>query len=137
MKQPKHPNLNYSPKLKAVMEEIKPILAKHDLAGCVFLYDNDKGEYFHRLDTKKGVIRMQKTPEGELLRFRSKLADFNGDKEAQKQATEHSVGTLRVLCDMMGNSFMMLEGVYQQISQHIDIEHTEGVHTPHEESELQ
>jgi len=69
--------MQYSPKLKVAMEEIKAILAKNDIAGMVLLHTPGHGEYFIKVDPTYSCAFI----ENEKLRIRSKLAEYGGDRK--------------------------------------------------------
>lgn len=66
--------MQFDPKLKVAMEEIKAVLKKHDIAGVVVLHNNDgpghgHGEYAMVLDPSyscaslnEGMVRLKELP---------------------------------------------------------------------------
>lgn len=70
--------MQYSPKLKKAMELIKDILKDNDIAGIVVLHTPGHSEFLMGLETSYSCAKF----EGDTLRVKAKLADFNGDKEA-------------------------------------------------------
>lgn len=114
----------YSPKLKEAMEQIQKILKANDIAGLCILYDRGFGEFLNHLETSNSVFFYEQTQDGLAVRFRSKLEDFGGDREAQRKATEYSVGYLRICLDIMAMQTIVYKQVYNHISQRMDIEHS-------------
>lgn len=93
----KQPEPTFSPKLRDARDQINVILKENDIAAVVVLYEEGMSEFNLHVETTKSCIRL----EGDALRFRSKLADFNGDKEAQHASTEYTVGMIRHFMDLV------------------------------------
>lgn len=117
----------YSEKLKLAMAEIKAILEREDIAAHVVLYHEHLSEYLLKIDPSWSVAYF----ENEGIRFRSKLADFDGDRAKQQEATTVSVGMLRHFIDLLSRDAYLLMRVLDALADQFEIEHTDGVHTPH------
>ncbi len=77
-------------KLKVAMQEVKAILAKHDIAGVIFLQSATHAEFLYHFNASWSCVRLE---EDGKCRFKSKLADYP-DRQTQKEAAEASLGTL-------------------------------------------
>lgn len=51
--------MQFSPKLKTAMEEIKAILQKHDIAGYVVIHTPGFSEYLNHLDTSYSCAKAE------------------------------------------------------------------------------
>ncbi len=76
------------------INEIKEILAKHDLAGFVIVSSMDDVAYLRKIDPTWSCAWMEETgPDRQVtVRIRSKLEDYGGDKERQKREIEATTG---------------------------------------------
>lgn len=54
--------MQYSPKLKIAMDEIKQVLKKHDIAGFVVLHTPGFTEYLNRVDPSYSSTFMDENP---------------------------------------------------------------------------
>lgn len=116
-----------SKKLQLAMSEIKEILQRHDIAGYVVLYESHLSAYLLEITPSWGVTFVQDGG----IRFRSKLEDFAGDRNAQRKATELSVGMLRHFADLTMRDASVFETILRELNRRLDIEHSDAVHTPH------
>jgi len=119
--------LNYSPKLKEAMAEIKAILKKHDIAGHVVLHEPGFSEYLLAIEPSWSLLRFDKNQ----IRFRSKLEDFTGDRDAQHQASENTVSLIKHFVDVLNRDAGIFEDLHKILLKHWKITHSEGVHTGH------
>jgi len=118
--------VDYSPKLKEAMAEIKAVLEKHDIAGYVVLYENHLQEFLLKIDPSWSLCFFEEKDDKVGIRFRSKLADFGGDRAAQKNATEVSTGMLRHFADACLRDARIFEMVLSMLAEHFEITHTGG-----------
>lgn len=119
--------LVYSPKLKEAMAEIKAILTKHDIAGHVLLHEPGFSEYLLAVEPSWSVLQLIDGG----VRIRSKLVDFNGDKDAQHKASESTASLIRIFADLLERDSILFEKMHDILMEHWDITHTQGIHTPH------
>lgn len=119
----------YSDKLKLAMAEIKEVLTRHDIAGHVVLYDEHLSEYLLHVGPTWSVLRIEDGG----LRFRSQIAEFGGDADARRKATELTTGMLRHFADLLMRDWMHFEKMLQSLAEHFVIEHSDPSHTPHRE----
>lgn len=88
--------MQYSPKLKKAMSEIKDILHKHDIAGLVVLHTPGYGEYL--MELSPSYSRLKIDPEKGFMRFKAKLEDdFKGDKKAMEKAVAETCNMLSII----------------------------------------
>lgn len=70
------------------------ILKKHDLAAMVIVMDQSNSAFIRRIDPTWSCAWMEEVEgkDGFLVRIRSKLVDYGGDKERQKAEVEATTG---------------------------------------------
>jgi hypothetical protein len=123
--------LDYSPKLKEAMAEIKAVLKKHDIAAHVLLHEPGYSEYLNAIEPSWSLIRI--VDDG--IRVRSKLLeDFGGDKEAQHKASEATASLIRHFADVLYRDAEVFESLHAMLIKHWDITYSGGVHTPHRDN---
>lgn len=113
------------PKLVAVMEEIKQVLAKHDLAGLVMISSPSSIEYLHHFPS---WVCITINDEG-FVRFKSKAVDYP-DEATQKKVLQDSVGTIAGFMDTARVQADMLEKLLQQVGKSIKFDHITRRDTP-------
>jgi hypothetical protein len=85
--------MQYSPKLKKAMEEIKAVLNKHDIAASVILHTPGFTEYLNHVDTSYSCV----TIEGNKLRIQTK-----GRSHQHKTDSVNMVSHFAEVSTMMG-----------------------------------
>jgi hypothetical protein len=68
--------MQYSPKLKKAMEEIKSIVKRHDIAAHVVLHTPGHSEFWFEISPSYSCAKL----EGDNVRFKAKTADFGAIK---------------------------------------------------------
>lgn len=71
--------MQYSPKLKKAMEEIKQILSENDIAGFVMLHTPGYSEYLNQVSPSYSCAKL----EAGQLRFKVKSAEVGKEKAKQ------------------------------------------------------
>jgi hypothetical protein len=119
--------MQYSPKLKKAMQEIQDILSKHDIAGVVVIHTPGHTEYLNKLDPTYSCV----TFTGDKLRFKSQLADYNGDKTAWKQKTADSVDMMHGISMTLGRLSLPLMDMSAELDSQLIIERGPSGHSSH------
>lgn len=120
--------MQYSPKLKRALEQIKKIVDDNDIAALVFLHTPGYGEYLVKVDPSYSVAKI----EGDQLRVKAKLKeDFNGDKEAWVRKTTDTSNMLMVFSETCGPAIHVIMQMSQELDKRIDAEHDGAGHTSH------
>lgn len=120
--------MEYSPKLKKAMQEIKAVIEKYDIAALVVLHTPGNSEYLLELSPTYSCAKF----EGNNLRIRAKLVDdFKGDKKAHKQKLTDTSNMLSSLSETGGRTILSLMDVSDKLDKIIDAEHFGGGHTSH------
>ena len=107
-------------KLKTAAEEIKEILNKHDIAASMVLHTPGHGEFLNHILTSYSCAYQY---EDESIRFYSKREDFDTQEEQFKQQ-ESTANILRILTDLIGRNFMMLEPLSKKFDELTNAEHS-------------
>ncbi len=71
--------MQYSPKLKRVMEEIKTILKQNDIAGFVVIHTPGYSEFLNHVETSYSCAKIQ----GDEVRLKLKAAEVGLEKAKQ------------------------------------------------------
>lgn len=119
--------MQYSPKLKTAMEEIKAILAKHDIGAMVVLHTPGHSEFLNKIDPSYSCIIQT----GDHIRFRSKLADYDGDKQAWQNKTTDSLNLLQCITETAGHVLIPLFDLTDKLSRSLDAEKGGGNFSSH------
>lgn len=118
--------MQYSPKLKLAMEEIKQVLKKYDIGACVMLHTHGFMEYLNHIDPSYSAIS-QPVQGG----FRIKADSRTIGKE---RADELAHGTADLMLAYRKHSGMMKEvsdGILHALSGSYDITDNSGNHSGH------
>lgn len=107
------------PKLKAAMEEIKPILAKYDIAAICLLASNSHMEFYRALTPTWACTSM--SPEG-FFRIKWKRAEFP-DQESYRRAAENTIGMLAGFMDAARNESDQMANILRMIGGKVKFSH--------------
>jgi hypothetical protein len=77
--------MEYAPKLKTAMEEIKAVLKKHDIAGFVVLHTPGFSEFLNHLVTSYSCAEME--PSGDGVHIQLKASQL-GPEKAERIAND-------------------------------------------------
>ena len=119
--------MQYSPKLKKAMAQIKTILDENDIAGSVVLHTPGFAEYLIKVDPTYACTKV----EGDMVRIKAKLVDFNGDKEAWSKKITDTVNMLECLAESNGRNALNIYSVLDELNKKLDIESGTSSHTSH------
>ena len=115
------------PKLLRVRAEIEAILQREDIAAHVILHNApDQAEIFLRLDPSYSKLyRYQSLPHGVIYRLNSKVADYGGDREAQKRDLEATANMASCFAEILRMSALTMKAMSNQVDAA-----TGAVHSP-------
>jgi hypothetical protein len=121
--------MQYSPKLKKAMEEIKMILLKYDIGAMVVLHTPGHSEYLLRIDPSYSCAKF----EGDsLIRVKAKLKeDFFGNKEMWTQKVTDTSNMLTLLSEVAMRQGLSLADISKIVDEKVNAEHSGGDHTSH------
>jgi hypothetical protein len=110
--------MQYHPKLKKAMEQIKAIIEENDIAGTVVLHTPGWGEFYAKLDPSYSCAKI----EGEHLRVRAKLQeDFSGDKAAWEKKVSDTYNMFEHLIELGGRQLLPLMNVQEVLQQSVEV----------------
>lgn len=118
--------MQYNPKLKKAMEEIKSILKKYDVGAVVVLHLPGSSEYFNRLNPSYSCV----IQEGDNIRIRARAKeDFGGDYKARDIKIANTSNMLNLLGITAGSQALAITEVSQQFDKIVDADHTDLGHS--------
>lgn len=116
------------------MEQIKQIIKENDIGAHVVLHLPGDCETYSKMDPTYSCCFKQHTPEGQMLRIRSKLVDYGGDQEAQKKQLSETLNMLQFLAVKTGEFSVSIMNLIDIIdTKHMEIATTEGTESTHEQ----
>lgn len=78
--------MQYSPKLKNAMEEIKLIIDKYDIAACVVLHTPGFSEFLNKIDPSYSCAKIKLLPDGtEGVHFKANAKELSGGAAERDQ----------------------------------------------------
>jgi|SRR6185437_106134 len=120
--------MQYSPKLKIAMEEIKEILNKHDIAGFIILHTPGFSEYLNHLMASYSCAKVM--PDG----IRLKLKQSEVGKEKAEQIANDTFNMIVHLTRHLSNNSMMYMNCEKLLKEKLGgTELPGGGHTSHEQ----
>lgn len=119
--------MQYSPKLKKAMEEIKDILSRYDVAGLVVIHTPGHTEFLNKLDPTYSCCRQI----GDQIRVKTRLDDFSGSVTARNKAIEDTSNMLHGLCKVTGTILLPLMDISSAVDKVVDADHTAGGFSSH------
>jgi hypothetical protein len=117
--------MQYSPKLKKVMEQIKEILKENDIAGFVVLHTPGHSEYLNHVQTSYSCATV--LPEG--VRLRLKQSEVG--KEKAEQLANGTYNMITHLTTAIAANAEMYLSCHEQLKKKWEGKETGGGHTSH------
>lgn len=96
------------PRLKDCIEELRPILAKYDVAGVVMLASKTHLEFLYELSPSWSCLTQESTPKGRMLRFKA-TGETHPNVEDKRLVQDLTLGMLAGLNDLAGKAAHDLE----------------------------
>jgi hypothetical protein len=115
--------MQYSPKLKKVIAEIKAVIEKNDLAGFVCLVEPGNSEYLHVINPSFSAAFF----DGREVRIKTKGLPLSPQEKSKLLSTTSNM--LALLSTTVAQNGLSLCEVSQFIDKKIGAEHTDGTHT--------
>ncbi len=119
----------YDPNLREAVEEIRSILKRRNIGGFFALASDTHAEFAYLLDNPSwSTITWEKSPTGDdMIRIRSKIKTDPERELPRMLATTHMIWSVH---DMLGNAFLALEGLKEQIQTFMTVEAESRIGTP-------
>ena len=124
--------MQYSPKLKRAMEQIKKILKDNDIGGYVVIHSPEHGghsEYLFELTPKYSCVEW--FPQKDGITIKGKLAHYNGDAVKRDKTLNATINMLHHLSTLTMEHGLMMAKVSDQADKTWDAEHGGEGHTSH------
>lgn len=109
------------------MEEIKAIVKKYDIAANVILHYPIHVEYLHHIDTSWSCFSVN----GDELRLKSKLSDYNGDKEKQLKVLNDTVNLVVNIGHILHRDAIMYDDLTRLLKERVEWDEGPGSDTSH------
>lgn len=122
--------MQYSPKLKKAMEEIKKVLTKYDIAGTVVIHTPGHSEYLKHLTPSYSAVIIN--GDEWMVRARAK-EDFNGDKKARDKKIADTANMLHLLSTTGANELMGIIKLSEMADKLVNADHFGGGHSSNTE----
>lgn len=119
--------MQYSPKLKTAMEEIKSILNKHDIAGFFVIHTPGFSEYLNHVSPSYSCAKMEG---GE---FRVKLKTAEVGREKAKKIAEGTLNMVTHFAEQVGKHAMFYIDAEEMLKKYWTSDETRGGETSHEQ----
>jgi hypothetical protein len=111
--------MQYSPKLKKAMEEIKAIVKKYDIGAAVVLHAPGFSEYLNHIETSYSVAKFE--PNG--IRFKTKGRSHEDVRD--------TVNMINLFGTTMGNMSLVYFDLEDLLKKQMDINHGGLNHSGH------
>lgn len=119
--------MQYSPKLKKVMEQIKDILKENDIAGFVVLHTPGHSEYLNHVQTSYSCATV--TPEGVRLVLKEKEIG----REKAMQLADGTFNMVTHLTNAIAANAGMYMDCHEQLKKKWNGSSYDGGHTSHDQ----
>ncbi len=120
--------MQYSPKLKKAMMEIKQVLMKYDIAGTAVIHTMGHAEYLNHITPSYSCAKIdERTGRFEL---KAKRVHFSNDAERQNKLTATS-NMLKLLSEISGRNVLSLMQASEATDNFLNAEHGDEGHTSH------
>lgn len=106
--------MQYSPKLKKAMEEIKKVMNKYDIGGVVVIHTPGFSEYLNKIDPSYSALSFNRDGSGFSVKGHSK--HYGGDKNKRDETVAHTRNMVEHIINRSGQFFM----IYEEISKKMD-----------------
>jgi len=112
--------MQYHPKLKKAMAQIKDILIENDIAGVVILHTPGFSEFLNHLTPSYSCVKYSG---GDVMQIRAKKEDFNGDAEKRNQVLCDTSNMFYNLSTIATETAYNLSGVSEKLDAILKAEH--------------
>jgi hypothetical protein len=119
--------MQYSPRLKKIMEEIKEILVENDIAGAVVIQEPGFSEYAVHFRPSWSCLEW----EDNQVRFKAKLEDFGGDREKRDKTIADTLNMIHHLGESSGIVSKQMVSLENFLKTRIKFDHFGGGHSSH------
>ena|ERR1700741_4288635 len=118
--------MQYSPKLKNAMEEIKQILLKHDIAGTVTIHTPGHAEYLNHITPSYSCAKIDEL--SGKFELKAKKIHFAHEAERNHKLTS-TANMLNLLSDVTARNVINLMNASKITDKFLNAEHNGDDHT--------
>ena len=120
--------MDYSPKLKSAMEQIKEILKKNDIAGFVVLHaESGHSEYLNHLTPSYSCVSI----EGDKMKFKAYASELGKEKAHKLQHDTYNLFTH--FADVIGANALNYIRTKEQLQKILGGEDGDSFHSSHQQ----
>lgn len=119
--------MQYSPKLKRAIQEIKDILSREDIAGVVIVHEPGFSEFLVKVDPTYSCAKIQ---DGQ-LRVKSKKEDFKENPAMREKVVQNTANMLHMLGTNGGHCILPIMEMSSKVDRQIEAEHGRGRSSSH------
>lgn len=119
--------MQYSPKLKKAMEEIRQILVKHDIAAFVALHTPGNSEYLNHVNPSYSCAKH----EGDTIRIKAKASDYNGDTDKRNKFISDTANMFHCLSEVVAQNALSLTQLSIKLDEITSATHFGNGHSSH------
>lgn len=122
--------MQYSPKLKNAMDEIKPILDKYDIGAMICLHTPGFTEYLNKVNTTYSALALNADGEGFSVKGHSK--HYFGNKEMRDQKLSNTKNMVDHFVAFAASHLMTYDEICKKMEEAWGKwDSTDGNHTSH------
>lgn len=125
--------MQYSPKLKSAMEQIKKILVQNDIGAVVILHTPGHAEYLHHLTPSYSCAWIEYLHDGHAVRFRSTLADHFNDPVRRDRFIRDTINMISCFSERLTLSAMQFVHIEQRLQETIPFENKKRGESSHDQ----
>jgi hypothetical protein len=101
--------MQYSPKLKKAMEEIKAIVNKYDIGAIICLHTPGFREYMQKVDPSYSALKFK--PDGSGYNVLGKASHYGGDKHKRDEMLANTKNMIENFVESSGIFFMTFDEI--------------------------
>jgi hypothetical protein len=112
--------MQYSPKLKMAMEEIKAVAKKYDIAAAVVLSDGAGfSEFLNKVEASWSAAFVEHNAKGEIIRFRIKGKEVG--KEKAEQLANDTFNMISHFADVLGRNSLVYYQLLDMLRDYVEV----------------
>lgn len=127
--------MQYDPKLKAAMEQIKTIMKNNDIGGVVILHRPGFVEFLNKINPAYSCAKWELGTDGHEVvgaRFLAKKSMYPGGAEERERVVANTANLLENMVDIMGKLWLEWDEINKMFVKAVGpFEHTHGNMSTH------
>ncbi len=125
--------MQYSPKLKRVMDELKKIIESEDIGAVVVIHTPGFSEQFTHITPSYSCAKIETQNGRSAIRFRAKSSDHDGDKDKVRKLVTATSNMMMHLSTLTTQQAIALTDASEMLDVYVDAHHTKGNSSSHTE----